>query len=163
MQVIEMETRIAAPPERCFLLSLSVDLHMQSAGETGERAVAGVMHGIMSPGETVTWRGRHFGLMLMHESRIAGYDRPHYFQDVMARGQFRSFEHDHYFDPDGDAGTVMRDRLTFSAPAGVIGLLAEKLFLRRYMVAFLQRRNREIKQIAESPQHEWLRFVSEGY
>jgi hypothetical protein len=30
VQLIELETRIAAPPERCFLLSLNIDLHMDS-------------------------------------------------------------------------------------------------------------------------------------
>lgn len=30
MQTIIIETEIAASPERCFLLSLSIDLHMQS-------------------------------------------------------------------------------------------------------------------------------------
>jgi hypothetical protein len=38
---IELETAIAAPVERCFDLSLSVDLHLRSAANTGERVVAG--------------------------------------------------------------------------------------------------------------------------
>ena len=60
MQLIQLETKIAAPPERCFLLSLNIDLHMESTAPTREVAIAGVTHGIIGPGETVTWRGRHF-------------------------------------------------------------------------------------------------------
>ncbi len=70
MQLIELETRIAAPPERCFLLSLSIDLEMTVTLLTRVRAVAGVTHGIIGPNQTVTWRGRHFGLMLEHTSLI---------------------------------------------------------------------------------------------
>jgi len=74
VQLIELETTIAAPPERCFLLSLSIDLHMDSTARTHERAIAGVTHGIIGPNQTVTWRGRHFGLMLTHTSIIDRYD-----------------------------------------------------------------------------------------
>ena len=160
MQLIELETRIAAPTERCFLLSLSIDLHMASTAPTRERAIAGVTHGIIGPNQTVTWRGRHFGLMLTHTSLIDRYDTPHYFRDVMIRGHFRSFEHEHFFAPTVDNGTVMRDRLWFSAPFGVAGILAEQFFLRRYFIKFLQARNAAIRHVAESPTQEWRNYLS---
>lgn len=46
MQIIELETRIAAPAMRVFLLSLNVDLHKASTAGTQEEAVAGVTHGL---------------------------------------------------------------------------------------------------------------------
>jgi len=160
MQTIQMETRIAAPTERCFLLSLSVDLHIASTAETRERAIAGVTHGLIGPGERVTWKGRHFGLTLTHESLISKYERPRYFQDVMVRGVFRSFEHDHFFEPVGD-GTQMRDELRFAAPLGPLGWLAERLFLRRYFAIFLRDRNLAIKQIAEAKSEVWQPYLAE--
>ena len=99
MQVITLSTRIAAPQERCFLLSLSIDLHKVSTARTAERAVAGVTQGLIGANETVTWRGRHFGFMLTHQSVISAYKRPRYFRDAMVKGMFKSFEHDHFFDP----------------------------------------------------------------
>ena len=98
MQTIHLQTRIAAPPDRCFLLSLNIDLHKESTAQTSERAIAGVTHGIIGPNETVTWQGRHFGFMLTHETLISKYERPHHFQDIMLRGMFKSFKHDHTFD-----------------------------------------------------------------
>lgn len=130
MQLIEIETKIAAPPERCFLLSLSIDLHMASTASTDEQAIAGVKHGTIGPNQTVTWRGRHFGLLLTHTSLIDRYDPPRYFRDVMIKGHFRNFEHEHFFEPTADGGTLMRDRLRFTAPFGSFGWLAEKLILR---------------------------------
>jgi ligand-binding SRPBCC domain-containing protein len=132
VQLIQLETRIAAPAERCFLLSLNIDLHKQSAAQTNEVAIAGVTSGIIGPGERVTWRGRHFGLMLTHETLISQYDRPNHFQDIMLRGMFRSFEHDHFFDALEDGTTLMRDELRFIAPFGPLGRFAETIFLRRY-------------------------------
>jgi len=160
MQHIKLETKIAAPPERCFLLSLSIDLHMQSTAPTGERAIAGITHGLIGPGETVTWQGRHFGLMLQHQSRITAYDKPHHFQDVMVRGLFRSFTHDHFFEPTPDGATLMRDELRFAAPLSILGLLAERLVLRRYLTRFLIQRNKEIKRIAEGPPSLWGPYLN---
>ncbi|AEU39163.1 SRPBCC family protein [Granulicella mallensis] len=159
MQVIQIETRIAAPPERCFLLSLSIDLHLSSTEQTRERAVAGVTHGLIGLGETVTWRGRHFGFMLAHETQITKYDCPHYFQDVMVRGVFRSFEHDHFFESTNEERTLMRDKLYFAAPLGPLGWLAETLVLRRYLTDFLVQRNETIRQVAEAPESIWRDFL----
>jgi ligand-binding SRPBCC domain-containing protein len=159
MQVIELETRIAAPVERCFLLSLSIDLHKESTAQTSERAIAGVTRGVIGAGESVTWEARHFGFMLTHETLISEYERPHHFQDVMTRGMFRSFEHDHFFAGLEDGSTVMRDRLAFAAPFGPLGWIAEELVLRRYMARFLEQRNALIKQVAEGPNEIWSKYV----
>lgn len=156
MQTIELETRIAAPQERCFLLSLSIDLHTKSAASTSESAIGGVTHGIIGPGERVLWRGRHFGLWLRHESIISCYERPFYFQDSMMHGIFRHFEHDHFFNPEGN-NTLMRDVLRFAAPFGPVGRLAETLVLRRHLERFLRQRNDVIRTVAESDR-DWQRF-----
>jgi ligand-binding SRPBCC domain-containing protein len=150
VQTILLETKIAAPPERCFLLSLNIDLHMQSTAQTEERAVAGVTSGIIGSGESVTWRGRHFGFMLTHETLISKYERPHHFQDIMTRGMFRSFEHDHYFEATAEGSTLMRDVLRFAAPLGPLGRIAEVFVLRRYLARFLAERNEVIRLTAEA-------------
>lgn len=153
-----MKTLIAAPVERCFDLSRSIDLHVLSTSGTGERAIAGVTSGMIASGEVVTWKGRHFGVMLTHQSLISAYDRPHHFQDSMLRGAFRTFVHDHYFEPHA-GGTLMTDIMEFSAPLGLLGRLAEILLLKRHMRAFLERRNACIKQTAES--EKWKAYVSD--
>jgi len=159
VQLIELDTKIAAPPERCFLLSLSIDLEMTVTSPTSVRAVAGATHGIIGPNQTVTWRGRHFGLMLEHRSLIDRYDPPHYFRDVMIKGHFRSFEHEHFFEPTHDGGTMMRDRLAFEARFGPLGWLAKGLILRGYLTKFLSQRDAVIKRVAESPSGEWEKYL----
>lgn len=161
MQTIVIETDIAAPPERCFLLSLSIDLHMQSTAPTGERAIDGVTHGMIGLGETVTWEGRPFGLKLRHQSQIKKYESPRHFQDVMVKGVFRSFEHDHYFEVTPN-GTVMRDVLRFAAPLGMLGSLVEVLVLKHYLRRFLIRRNQAIRAVADSSPEVWQKFIGEG-
>ena len=160
MQRIQLETRIAAPAERCFLLSLSIDLHVDSTASTGERAIAGVTTGLIGVGESVTWRGRHFGFMLSHTSKITHYEPPDFFQDVMTTGMFRSFEHDHRFQQQ-DSETVMNDELRFTAPLGIFGLATERLVLRNYLTRFLRERNRFVKKVAESER--WREYLSKTH
>jgi ligand-binding SRPBCC domain-containing protein len=156
MVELEEVTRIRAPIERCFDLSRSIDLHVQSTAETGERAVAGVTSGVIRLGEQVTWRAKHLGVWQEFTSKITAMDRPKYFRDEMVRGAFRSFEHDHFFAELGNGVTEMRDVLRFAAPVPLLGRVAE-IFLRRYLKGFLRERNKVIQEAAEG--EGWRRFV----
>ena len=160
MKTIRLTTIIAAPAERVFQLSTSVNLHLDSARHTHETVIDGRTAGELRKGETVTWRGRHFGWMFTHKSLIEEL-RPHsYFRDAMVEGAFRSFVHEHHFAPFND-GTRMRDIVRFAAPFGPAGRLAERLLLERHLVRFLRRRNAMLKQIAESPEA-WQHYLQSG-
>ena len=159
MQLIQLSTTIAAPTERCFLLSLSLDLHKASSGKTREEIVDGVRSGIIGPQQTVTWRARHFGLWLTHAATISAYDRPTHFRDEMTRGMFKTFVHDHHFKTLPDGTTLMRDDVRFAAPLGLLGRLAESLVLRLYLTRFLRERNRVIQTTAEGPEEIWAIYV----
>ena len=84
-------TRLDMSPEQAFDLSRSVDAHLGSMAKSGERAVAGVTTGLMSLGDTVTWRARHFGLPVRMTSRITQFSYPDSFTDEQERGPFRAF------------------------------------------------------------------------
>ena len=149
MPVIRLETLIAASPERCFDVSLNVDLHRQSVAHTQERPIAGVTNGVMRLGDTVTWEAVHFGVKQHLTTKITAYERPRYFVDEMIRGIFQELKHHHAFIPQ-PPGTLMIDTFTFRAPLGILGRLAEALFLTRYMRGLLLTRNRYLKQVAEA-------------
>ena len=156
MPIIELRTIIHAPIERCFDLSRNLDLHMTSTSQTGEKAVAGITHGLINFGEEVTWKAKHFGVWQHLTSRITAYDRPRHFRDSMVRGAFKRIEHDHYFETQGDS-TKMIDVFDFDAPLGFLGKIAESLFLTKYLKKFLEERNICIKNAAESD--EWKYFL----
>ncbi|HSY48613.1 MAG TPA: SRPBCC family protein [Thermoanaerobaculia bacterium] len=148
MAVITILTTVRATPERCFDASRDLDLHIQSMGHTGERAVAGRTSGLIELGEQVTWEARHFGVRQRFTSRITAFDRPRHFQDSMIRGAFRSFVHDHYFEPCAD-GTNIRDVLTFRSPFGFVGDVVDRLIMSGYLRRLLVRRNDVVKDILE--------------
>lgn len=149
MPTIRLETSIAASPERCFDLSLSVDLHRHSVAHTHERPIAGVTTGVMRLGDTVTWEAVHFGIKQHLTTKITAYERPRYFVDEMIRGIFQELKHHHAFVPHL-SGTLMIDTFTFRAPLGILGRVVEALVLTRYMQGLLLARNRYLKQVAEA-------------
>jgi ligand-binding SRPBCC domain-containing protein len=159
MPVIKLATHIAAPVERVFDLARSIDLHADSVSGTGERAIAGVKTGLISLGEEVTWRARHFGIWQNLTVRITSFERPMHFTDTMLRGAFRHFEHHHSFEAASE-GTLMRDVFDYASPLGVLGWIADVLFLERYMRSFLIERNWAIKEVAESPG--WQRYIPDA-
>jgi len=154
--VIDITTSIAAPIERVFDLSRSVDLHCASTAQTSERAVAGVTGGLISLGEEVSWRARHFGIWQYLTTRITAFDRPASFRDSMVRGAFSRFDHDHFFSESGGV-TSMRDVFDFDSPFGIPGRVANHLFLTRYMRRFLAIRTAAIKSAAET--EAWRRYL----
>jgi len=149
MPLIELDTRIEAPPGRVFDLARSIDAHVASTPGTGERAVAGRTSGLIGMGEIVTWEARHFGVKQRLTTKITSMERPHHFTDEMIRGAFASMKHSHRFLPDG-TGTLMKDEFHFSAPLGILGRIAERMFLTRYMRRLLLNRNRILKELAEA-------------
>lgn len=152
MPVIELHTSIQAPADVCFLLSLSVDVHQDSVASTKEQAIAGITAGTMKLHDTVTWRAKHFGLMLTMTSRISAYDRPHYFVSEMVKGPFKKLYHQHMF-KEQEGQTFMTDLFEVEAPWGFLGKVAERAFLVAYMKKFLLMRNAYIKALAERREH----------
>jgi ligand-binding SRPBCC domain-containing protein len=153
---IEISTEVNAPINRVFDLARSIDLHTISMKHTGESAIAGVTSGLIGPGSEVTWRAKHFGIWQELTSRIMEYQRPTHFRDSMVSGSFRQFDHDHFFTSTNDA-TLMRDVFDFESPFGILGRIANRIFLTAYMRKLLEQRNAIVKTTAESD--EWKKYL----
>ena len=149
MTKIELSTHINAPIERCFDLARSIDLHMESTKQTGEKAIAGRISGLIELGETVTWRAKHFAIWQTLTSKITEFEYPNHFTDEMVKGAFKSIRHEHLFYAINNQ-TVMKDIFIFESPFGWLGTFVNFLFLGRYMENLLKKRNRVIKEGAES-------------
>lgn len=81
---------------------------------------------------------------------------PNHFRDVMVKGAFKSFQHEHYF-KEIDGITHVEDRFEFESPLGILGKVANHLFLTTYMKKFLEERNQVIKRVAEND--EWKLYL----
>ncbi|RYM32119.1 cell division protein [Brumimicrobium glaciale] len=149
MPHIHIKTHIKAPIERVFDLSRSIDLHKISTAKSNEEAIAGKISGLIQMNESVTWRAKHFGITQELTSKITEYNRPFSFTDEMQKGAFKSFKHEHIFS-ESEGTALMVDVFEYKSPLGLLGKLADILFLKKYMKKFLLERNQVIKEFAES-------------
>ena len=158
MPKIELRTEIDADIKIVFDLSRSIDLHKISTEETNETAIVGKTSGLIELNESVTWRAKHFGIYQNLTSKITEYNRPNYFADEMISGAFDRFKHEHHFE-NLNGKTLMVDIFDYKSPLEILGKLADKMFLEKYMTELLTERNRIVKEFAES--NKWKQILTE--
>ena len=112
MAKIHLTSFISAPIKRVFDLSRSINLHQISTASTNEKAIDGVMNGLINKNETVTWQAKHLFKTRMFTAKIIEMQSPDFFTDEMIKGDFKSFRHEHYFKA-AENGTIVIDILNF--------------------------------------------------
>ncbi|GAB5401286.1 MAG: hypothetical protein Aureis2KO_28710 [Aureisphaera sp.] len=148
MTTIVLHTPIKASLDEVFDLSRSIDLHLESAHKSNEKVIGGKSSGLLGPDETVTWQGRHLGLLLSHTSKIISYEKPFHFTDIMVKGNFTYFVHQHFFRKKG-SHIEMIDVLKYRVPFGYLGRCLDRWLLKNHLTKFLSQRNAFIKRQAE--------------
>ena len=157
MAHIHLTTFIKAPAKRVFDLSRSISLHKISTAHTKEKAIAGVTSGLISKGETVTWQAKHLFKIRQFTSKIMEMQPPLFFEDEMIRGDFKTFTHQHHF-KQTDNGTIMIDLIDFESPYGALGKAVNKIYLKKYIENLLAKRNKVIKEYAET--EKWRAIIN---
>jgi ligand-binding SRPBCC domain-containing protein len=82
-------------------------------------------------------------------SIVTEFKFPVSFVDEMVSGPFKSMKHLHKFKV-VEGYTLMTDEFDYHSPLGVLGKVADALFLKSYMEKLLAHRNQVLKTIAES-------------
>lgn len=149
-QLVEVTTRIRAARQVVFDLELDMDAHAASLARSKETASTSSGRPVLGLGDDVTFTARHFGLPWRMTSRITEHERPSWFVDEQVRGPFRVMRHEHCFEDDGQGGTIMKDRMTVTAPMGILGVLPARLVLAPYLRHLLTQRADHIRTIAEA-------------
>lgn len=149
MPVIIVETRIRAPIDVVFDLARDPAAHAQQSAFTGERVVEpGKTSGLLELGDLLTFEGRHLGVRQRLTVKITEMQPPRRFVDEGVRGAFTRLRHEHEFQVD-DGVTVMRDVIEWTSPFGLLGRIADALFVTRHMRWFVTEKQSRLKATAE--------------
>jgi len=151
MTTINLSTKIKTSKQVIFDLSRNIDVHKLSTEKSNETAIDGVTSGLINKDETVTWRGKHFGIYFTHKSIISAMEIPTYFVDEMVEGKFKSFKHEHSF-IEGNGFVMMIDKIQYQTPFGIFGKLFDIIILKRHLTNFISERNKVLKELAENHQ-----------
>src|SRR5215510_11957202 len=157
MPTLHLTSFVAAPRERVFDLSRNISLHKVSMEQFKEEAISGIRSGLINKEDTVTWRGKHLYKTRYFTSKITEMKPYEMFTDKMIKGDFKSFEHQHFFKT-ADNGTIVIDIINYEMPYGWVGVLVNKFYLGPYLEKLINHRNDVIKQYAETDK--WMALLS---
>ncbi|MGA3210812.1 MAG: TIGR01777 family oxidoreductase [Terriglobales bacterium] len=79
-------------------------------------------------GATIDYRLRVGPIPIQWRTRIEDWEPQHRFVDVQESGPYRGWWHEHTFYAEGDR-TVMEDRVLYAPPLGLLGRLANRMFV----------------------------------
>jgi ligand-binding SRPBCC domain-containing protein len=81
---------------------------------------------------------------------ITEFEWNHHFADIQKRGPFRSFHHRHEFvsEERGQVGTLIRDVIDFEVGYGILGSIAQNVFVRRELEKTFAYRQRALSRMA---------------
>jgi ligand-binding SRPBCC domain-containing protein len=157
MFTLKDSTHIAAPLQRVFLLSCSIEIVEL---ELGMHPVAGKestrTEGLVTRGDRIRWEGWQLGFWNYHVSLISAYQPCTFLQDTMIAGRFHFFQHNHEFIETG-GHVLLKDTIRFSMPFGFAGRLVGRYMLAPHIAGLMRRRFALLKQIAESD--EWRVYL----
>jgi ligand-binding SRPBCC domain-containing protein len=91
---------------------------MDRTGEMGEGAL--ISYSIRLGPVPVRWK-----------TRIEAWDGGARFVDAQLNGPYHCWWHEHRFVADGPSRTIMEDRVLYTPPLGVLGRIANHLFIKR--------------------------------
>lgn len=100
----------------------------------------------MRPGTLIAYRLRLHGVPVRWTSRIEQWEPGRVFVDRQVQGPYQLWHHRHEFSR-ADGGTLVRDRVSYALPLGVLGELGHGLFVRRDLDRIFRYRNEAVERL----------------
>jgi ligand-binding SRPBCC domain-containing protein len=135
---------IMPPTMDAKLLNLKLVSAQTGSGENSVAAGAGsemVLSFRVAPG--LPFRGKWV-------ARITECEINSFFADVQVKGPFKSWHHRHEFQPqvcDGVAGTLIRDVVDYEVGFGLLGSLADRMFVRHRLQQTFAWRQKAVREL----------------
>jgi ligand-binding SRPBCC domain-containing protein len=105
---------------------------------------------VMRAGAEIHYIIRWLGAPFRWKTIIKEYDPPHQFVDEQASGPYALWHHEHTFE-ETPAGVVIRDRVDYRLPLGILGRIAHAVMVKRQLLEIFRYRQKTIAQILGAP------------
>lgn len=100
----------------------------------------------MKRGTLIDYRLRLRGVPIRWRTLISEYDPPRGFVDEQVRGPYRTWVHEHRFDPAPDGGTIMVDRVRYELPRVPLRGLVDRWLVAPDLARIFEFRRRAIAE-----------------
>lgn len=145
IHLIEREQRLPRPPGEVFPFFAEARNLERLTPEWLHFKLLSQSPGELGAGTLISYRLRLHGIPIRWLTRIEGWSPGRRFVDLQLRGPYRYWHHTHDFEPDG-GGTVMRDTVRYSMPAGPLGELARRAIVSRDLERIFDHRREQVSR-----------------
>jgi ligand-binding SRPBCC domain-containing protein len=148
--------RIMPPATRTVLVRLKL---VPPAGVAAETATMTDRGNLAGAGSEIVTSFRVLPFLPLRSQWIAlitEFEWNHHFADVQKKGPFKSFHHRHELLTEarnGVNGTVVRDVIAYEVGVGLLGDLAQYLFIRRYLQRTFAYRQQAVERLLGSSRY----------
>ena len=104
----------------------------------------------LAPGALIQYRLELHRIPIRWLTRIETWVAGERFVDVQIRGPYRLWHHTHTFEAH-DGGTLVRDRVRYALPLGLLGELAHRLLVRRDLERIFDFRQASVARMLGAP------------
>jgi ligand-binding SRPBCC domain-containing protein len=104
----------------------------------------------MRAGAEIDYVIRWMGVPMKWRTCIKEYDPPRKFVDEQAKGPYTLWHHEHFFEETAD-GVVIRDKVDYQLPLGVLGQIAHAVMVKAQLLEIFRYRQKTIAQILARP------------
>jgi ligand-binding SRPBCC domain-containing protein len=149
MPIFEKRTRIAAPPEEVFAFHERPDALERLTPDWARARVIEKTPGIKA-GARVVLEMAIGPIKQRWVAEHTAYEEGRSFHDRQVSGPFAKWEHTHLFEPDGEGGTWLIDRVEYELPLGALGRLFGGGFVRGQMTRLFELRHSVTREACEA-------------
>lgn len=149
MSVIRIETHIKSDVKLVYNLSRSPELYEISAQKLNQEVYKKSGSGLVGEGEVVTWKTKMFGNERSLSVKVKTMKACRHIEEEMSKGSFESFKHLHLF-RERKESILMINIIEYEVSLGVLGKLADMIFIKDYISKWINVRTKLIKEYAES-------------
>ena len=154
MPTVEFETTVAAPLEAVWTFFQDVRTSLPALTAPSEGVTVESVDGPMAAGCRIVLgvnsplgRARWVAKIVEHvPPHAVVFGEEARFVDEQESGPFRYWRHAHEFEAQGAKSTRMVDRVTYRAPFGPIGWVADRVYLRRKLAALFRYRHDQLRK-----------------
>ena len=97
-------------------------------------------------GAVIDYTIKVLGIRNFWTTLITDYEPPYKFADVQLKGPYRLWHHTHTFE-EAPEGTIVRDRVVYVLPFGILGRIAHGLLVKRQLKKIFDYRYRVIERL----------------
>lgn len=144
MAVFEARTELACSPETVFEFLVQPE-NIRLITPSSMMLIFDAAPATLSLGARMTFRVQAYGVVRSATHDITEFDPVRRFVERQVEGPMGAWEHEHLFEPT-DGGVTIVDRITFSPPGGMMGLLVNERKIREALEEGFGHRHYELEK-----------------